>query len=378
MLGDSGPGEGAPEVAYVTDFGLIKHVQSGGRATPTGDLLGTIDYVAPEQIEGRPVDGRADVYSLGCVAFECLTGRVPFARENDAAVLWAHMKDEPPPASRTFDRSSRSAANESLARAMAKDPEKRFHSCLEFVDSLLRREIDPETHGRADLSPCRRSGGPGEGTWRWPLVAAIGTACLALGALGALAVSRITGDATVSRRGGRSRRGDQDGGVHGRRARPSGPDREHPGCNRAELQGGRGADARFRGERVMSLQAGRWNSFATATRSAIPHMGTYLRRKLGYAGLPVPDPNERIAAQGSCEQNLLPAVEEWVESGRGGHDAIGHTQLSDSDGLVLCYVDARGAHIEWSTTDLSIYAHAYGPNYNKLLNWWKSQSGPVA
>ena len=60
---DSGPGEGAPEVAYVTDFGLIKHVQSGGRATPTGDLLGTIDYVAPEQIEGRPVDGRADVYS---------------------------------------------------------------------------------------------------------------------------------------------------------------------------------------------------------------------------------------------------------------------------------------------------------------------------
>ena len=58
----------------MTDFGLIKHVESGARATPTDDLLGTIDYVAPEQIEGRPVDGRADVYSLGCVAFECLTG----------------------------------------------------------------------------------------------------------------------------------------------------------------------------------------------------------------------------------------------------------------------------------------------------------------
>ena len=95
----------------------------------------------------------------------------------------------------------------------------------------------------------------------------------------------------------------------------------------------------------MLLQADRWNSFGTATQSAIPDMGTYLRRKLGYAGLPVPDPNERIAAQGSCEQNVLPAVEEWVESGRGGHDAIGHTQFSDSNGLVLCYVDARGAHI---------------------------------
>jgi hypothetical protein len=109
-----------------------------------------------------------------------------------------------------------------------------------------------------------------------------------------------------------------------------------------------------------------------------PYMGSYLRRKLAYAGLEVPDPNERVSAQGSCEQGVLPAVEEWVEAGRGGHEAIGHTQSSDSDGLVLCYVDAKGAHIEWSTLDLSIYAHAYGPNYNKLLNWWKSQAGPVA
>ena len=371
---DSGPGDGAPEIAYVTDFGLIKHVQSGGRATPTGDLLGTIDYVAPEQIEGRPVDGRADVYSLGCVAYECLTGRVPFARENDAAVLWAHMKDEPPPAS-DLRPELRSAANESLARAMAKDPEKRFDSCLEFI-TTLRHEVDPETQGRSTVAL------PGVGrrrmrSWRWPLVAAVGMSCLALGALGALAVSRIAGDepsggeraaATTETRTVVSTVVEREppalvGNVPAAIARS---------CTRAAVPTP-DFEASLLCRPGGPVELVRYNDAVSN-----PYMGTYLRRKLGYAGLQVPDPNERVAAQGSCEQNDLPAVEEWVEAGRGGHDAIGHTQSSDSDGLVLCYVDATGAHIEWSTRDLSIYAHAYGPNYNKLLNWWKSQAGPVA
>ena len=154
-------------------------------------------------------------------------------------------------------------------------------------------------------------------------------------ARGARSVSRVTDyrRRTVSRRGGRSR-GDQDGRVDGRRARASGLDREHPGCNRAELKRAAVPTPDFEAS-VLCRPGGPVELLRYSDAVSNPYMGTYLRRKLGYAGLPVPDPNERVAAQGSCEQNVLPAVEEWVESGRGGHDAIGHTQLSDSDGLVL-------------------------------------------
>jgi Protein kinase domain len=371
---DSGPGEGAPEIAYVTDFGLIKHVQSSGRATPTDDLLGTIDYVAPEQIEGRAVDGKADVYSLGCVAFECLTGRVPFARENDAAVLWAHMKDEPPPAS-DLRPELPGSADDCLARALAKEPEKRFDSCLEFVDAL-RHVVDPQSHGKATVA-LPRVGRSLVRSVRWPLAAAGGAACLALGVLVALAVPRIGGDES-------SRDGDAAAVVETRTVVSTVVEREPPAlvrnipaaiesrCTRAAVPTPDFAAS------MLCRPGGPVELVRYSDAVSNPYMGTYLRRKLAYVGLPVPGPNERVGAFGSCEQGVLPAVEEWVEAGRGGHDAVGHTQFSDSDGLVLCYLDAKGAHIEWSTANLSIYAHAYGPNYNKLLNWWKSQAGPVS
>ena len=78
--------------AYLTDFGLTK--RSGGTKsglTQAGELVGTIHYVAPEQIEGGDVDARTDVYSLACLLFHCLTGHVPFERETDVAVIYAHL-----------------------------------------------------------------------------------------------------------------------------------------------------------------------------------------------------------------------------------------------------------------------------------------------
>jgi hypothetical protein len=81
--------------AYLCDFGLAKQTSSSG-VTKTGSFLGTVDYCSPEQIEGRPLDGRSDVYSFGCVLFECLTGRPPYEREGDFAVLQAHLTDPPP------------------------------------------------------------------------------------------------------------------------------------------------------------------------------------------------------------------------------------------------------------------------------------------
>ena len=92
--------ESEPDHVYLSDFGLSKHAASRSGLTATGEFMGTVDYISPEQIRGRPVDGRADIYSLGCVLYECLTGRVPFSKDINAAVIWAQWKKCPPPPAR--------------------------------------------------------------------------------------------------------------------------------------------------------------------------------------------------------------------------------------------------------------------------------------
>ena len=84
------------EHAYVCDFGLARHVSSVGSLTGDRGFVGTVDYVAPEQIRGAGVDGRADVYALGCVLFECLAGERPFERDSELAVVFAHLNEPPP------------------------------------------------------------------------------------------------------------------------------------------------------------------------------------------------------------------------------------------------------------------------------------------
>ncbi|MFD3946128.1 serine/threonine-protein kinase [Streptomyces sp. NPDC058579] len=124
-----------PEHVYLTDFGLTKKSLSLTGLTTVGQFVGTLDYVAPEQISGKPVDGRCDVYSLACVVYETLTGAPPFRRDDDMALLWAHQYDPPPPAS--ADRPELTeAADQVLAKALAKVPEERYGTCLEFVAAL--------------------------------------------------------------------------------------------------------------------------------------------------------------------------------------------------------------------------------------------------
>ena len=91
--------EGAAEHVYLADFGLTKHTRPPVGLTASDQLVGTVDYVAPERIRGEPADGRADIYSLGCVLFECLTGEVPFPRGSEVATIYAHLEDDPPRAS---------------------------------------------------------------------------------------------------------------------------------------------------------------------------------------------------------------------------------------------------------------------------------------
>ena len=84
------------EHAYLTDFGVARNVATESGLTQTGRFVGTLDYVAPEQISGGAVDARADVYALGCLLFKLLTGDVPFPKEGEAARLYAHLHDPPP------------------------------------------------------------------------------------------------------------------------------------------------------------------------------------------------------------------------------------------------------------------------------------------
>ncbi|MEV0992151.1 serine/threonine-protein kinase [Streptomyces sp. NPDC049949] len=126
-----------PEHVYLTDFGLTKKSLSLTGFTSVGQFVGTLDYVAPEQISGKPVDARCDVYSLGCVVYETLTGSPPFRRDDDMALLWAHQFD-PPPAVSSRRPGLPAAVDEVLAKALAKSPDDRWSSCLEFTGALRR------------------------------------------------------------------------------------------------------------------------------------------------------------------------------------------------------------------------------------------------
>lgn len=126
-----------PEHVYLTDFGLTKKSLSLTGFTTVGQFVGTLDYVAPEQISGKPVDGRCDVYSLGCVVYETLVGGPPFQRDDDMALLWAHQYDPPPPPS-SLRPDLPAGVDEVLAKALAKAPEDRWNTCLEFTGALRR------------------------------------------------------------------------------------------------------------------------------------------------------------------------------------------------------------------------------------------------
>jgi serine/threonine protein kinase len=129
-------GAGSREHAYLTDFGLTKRAAGPG-PTRTGQYLGTVDYTAPEQIEGRPLDARTDVYSLGCVAFQCLTGQAPYVRDTEVAVLYAHLR-EPPPSARALRPELPPEVDGALARAMAKRAEDRPPTAGTFAEELQR------------------------------------------------------------------------------------------------------------------------------------------------------------------------------------------------------------------------------------------------
>jgi len=139
--------------AYLTDFGLTKRL-GGTQVTIAGDVVGTIHYVAPEQIEGREVTARSDVYSLGCVLYHCLTGRMPFERDTDVAVIYAHLSEPPPKPSRTRPDLA-DGFDDVIARALDKNPERRFQTCAELMGAA--RAVVESAGPLSETIPPRRS-----------------------------------------------------------------------------------------------------------------------------------------------------------------------------------------------------------------------------
>ena len=146
IVADGEDHSGGP-AAFLTDFGLAKAAAATDGLTATGEVIGSVDYIAPEQIDGRRIDARTDVYALGCVLFHAVSGRVPFAGRESSAKMWAHLNEPPPVAgagggSRALDRVIR--------RAMEKDPARRFPSAGDLGRAALAA-----VHGEAVTEPER-------------------------------------------------------------------------------------------------------------------------------------------------------------------------------------------------------------------------------
>jgi WD40 repeat protein/tRNA A-37 threonylcarbamoyl transferase component Bud32 len=142
---------------YLADFGLTRRVSEETAIGDDGHLMGTIDYVAPERIAGEEVDGRADVYSLGCVLYECIVGEPPFRRDSDVAVVFAHLETEPPAPS-TARPDVPAALDAVIARSLAKEPDQRYASCRELARAALAVAVDEASRRLVDVASRAAAG----------------------------------------------------------------------------------------------------------------------------------------------------------------------------------------------------------------------------
>ncbi|MGZ4321655.1 MAG: serine/threonine-protein kinase [Solirubrobacteraceae bacterium] len=201
---------GGREHVYLSDFGLARHVVGSHGLTGTGAFIGTIDYVAPEQARGDRVDARADIYSLGCVLFQALTGTVPFPADNDLAKLFAHGSQPPPSALERYPNLP-VEFDAVLKRAMAKEPDDRQASAGDLGRAAIaaasgtsptapERTVATGAAAPAQAPPepaaaPRRSPAGPRRKWVW---VGAGVAALAVAAVLAVVLSGGSGNPAVS------------------------------------------------------------------------------------------------------------------------------------------------------------------------------------
>jgi len=363
-----GKGSEGHDLVYLSDFGLTKRLESGAVGlTQTGQFVGTVDYVAPEQIEGKRVDSRVDVYSLACVLFECLTGGVPYERETQVAALYAHLREKPPRLT-----SSRPdlpvSVDRVLARALSKPPAERYASCGGFA-TAVREGLGPLAGAHA--SPA--AGGPAPRP-RWRAAA------------GALAAALVAGVVVFALSRGETPAAEDSGSSPTPTQSPS----PAPQPNFATVERTLSADE----ERLLTyLPEGVGADCLPLDRDA-PIGGELAALvcldddvEVLYELFPQPDLME-AAFQIGANINAAP-------DGECATDRVALTPYGiggQPTGRVLCYtrqellvfpgpVDTQTgtSHIEWTDERILVYAHAIRDDLSDLTlyEWWLSSAGPV-
>ncbi len=354
------------EHVYLSDFGLTKRSASDSGVTGTGQFVGTLDYAAPEQFQGGTPDARTDVYSLGCVLYECLTGRPPFRSDNDAALMYAHLQ-EPPPAVTAIEPGLPHEIDRVVATAMAKAPADRYPSA-----GVLAREASRAL----GIGTEATEGGPEKRSVLRRLLPAI-AAGVAL-VVGILAASLFQGDQPLP---------DADGSPTSPFASssPTVPPTfrtvERALTAEEELlltyipgEVGEECLPLDRGEPLHGERA----SLVCRTEDLEVLYQLFQTRDEMDEALQV-NVNNKRAPDGDCATQTL---------------AVGpYTVGNEPSGRVLCYTIERNSqpgifgsgnapnqsHIEWTDDNTSIYAHALRNDLGdlSLYEWWITSSGPI-
>ena len=355
-------GTDAGEHVYLSDFGLTRRSTSESGVTGTGQFVGTLDYAAPEQFAGGTLDARTDVYSLGCVLYECLTGHPPFRAENDAGLMYAHLQADPPRA--TDDRPQLPKRIDTIvAMAMAKAPTARYQTAGALADEAVRALAPGEPSGPSGTQPGA--------IVRWLLpVAAVAVALIA----GIVLSSVLRGDTPAE--------GDQ--GLPTSSASPS------PSPTIAPL---------FRTiDRPLTSEEERLFSYVPEDVSSDCHpldrdepvqgeIAAIACRAEGVEVLYEAFPTRDLMDE-AFQVNLNIS---GASPGECATDKVAVTPYTVDEqpaGRVLCYTTdvgqltegvPRRSHIEWTDENASIYAHVVRNDLGdlSLYEWWLSSAGPL-
>jgi serine/threonine protein kinase len=338
---------------YVADFGLTKHTDARSGATASG-VVGTVDYMAPEQIEGRQLDGRADVYALGCVLFECLTGRPPFQLDNEVAVLWAHIREDPPLPSEV-NRDVPRAFDGIIDRALAKSPRDRYESAGALAADVQQAAQTKARRTRVTL-PRARS----RSRRRWILPALVGL--LAGAAIATPIVLATQGTSTK---------------APPRRA-ASAPDPKLMQFVPTSLKGACvpadppspdfDSSVLCTPRDRSTMMRVQFSSAVGGTRMTQALRGDAYAHEALLPGEPINHP------VGSCPVPGGASIRDWTQIGSKRMERVPGTPRAH--GRLLCYGSQNGwAAAEWTDQRNDIFATAYGKSRYAVYYWWRVRSG---